>query len=64
MHDINLALQYADKLFFLKEGKLVAQGNPKEIVTEKLIEEVFNIHTTIINNPVSNMPLVVFNSKK
>ena len=63
MHDINLALQYADKLFFLKEGELVEQGKAKEIVTAALIEKVFNIKTTIINNPVSETPLVVFNGK-
>jgi len=64
MHDINLALQYADKVFFLKEGRLVDKGNAKEIVTAELIEKVFAIKTTIINNPVSNTPLVVFNAKK
>ena len=64
MHDINLALQYADKLFFLKEGELVAQGNPSEIITEHLVEEVFNVKTSIINNPVSNRPLVIFGNKK
>jgi len=57
-------LQYADKLFFLKEGELVAQGNPSEIITEHLIEEVFNVKTSIINNPVSNRPLVIFGNKK
>ncbi len=60
MHDINLALQYADELFFLKEGKLFASGNANELVTEKLIEEVFNVKAGIINNPVSNKPVVVF----
>ncbi|MEO6611103.1 MAG: heme ABC transporter ATP-binding protein [Chitinophagaceae bacterium] len=61
MHDINLATQYADKLFFLKEGELVAKGKPKEIVTEDLIRKVFDVKTTIINNPVSGNPLIVYN---
>ena len=61
MHDINLAIQYADKLFFLKEGELVSSGKPKDIVSESMIESVFNVKTTIINNPVTNNPLVVYN---
>lgn len=61
MHDINLAIQYADKLFFLKEGELVAQGKPSAILTEELIAKVFGVKTTIINNPVSGSPLVIYN---
>lgn len=61
MHDINLAIQYADKLFFLKEGRLVAQGNTKDIINRELIQNVFSVSTTIINNPLSNRPLVIFN---
>lgn len=62
MHDINLAIQYADKLFFLKEGELVAHGKPKDILSEELIKKVFNVSVTIINNPVTNNPLVVYGS--
>jgi iron complex transport system ATP-binding protein len=61
LHDINLATQYADKLFFLKEGELVAQGKPKEMLNEALLLKVFDIKTTIINNPVTNNPLVIYN---
>jgi iron complex transport system ATP-binding protein len=61
MHDINLAIQYADKLFFLKEGELVANGKPKDILTEELIKKVFDVQTTIINNPVTNTPLIIYN---
>jgi len=62
MHDINLAIQFADKLFFLKEGSLVSHGRPKEVLSESLIKQVFNVNASIINNPVSNIPLVVFNN--
>ncbi|MEP6713613.1 MAG: heme ABC transporter ATP-binding protein [Ferruginibacter sp.] len=61
MHDINLAVQYGDKLFFLKEGELVAQGKPKDILTEDLIEQVFLVKSTIINNPITNKPLIIYN---
>lgn len=64
MHDINLSLQYADKLFFLKNGELAASGTPATIVTEKMIEEVFSIKANIINNPISNLPLVVFGNSQ
>lgn len=62
MHDINLAIQYADKLFFLKEGKLVSHGSPKDILDQELIKQVFNVEASIINNPITNNPLVIYNN--
>ena len=61
MHDINLATQYGDRLFFLKQGELIAHGMPKDILNEALIKKVFDVETTIINNPKTNTPLVIYN---
>lgn len=60
MHDINLAIQHADKLLFFKEGELKAHGSPKGILSEALIENVFGVQTVIINNPVTNNPLLIY----
>ena len=62
MHDINLAIQYADKLFFLKEGQLAAHGTAKDILSEELIKNVFNVKTSLINNPLTNKPLVIYDN--
>jgi len=63
MHDINLATQYGDKLFFLKDGALVAAGKPKDILSEQLLENVFDVKTAIVNNPVDHTPLVVYKGR-
>jgi len=64
MHDINLAAQYGDQLFFLKDGALIASGSPSTILTESLIEKTFGVKTTIINNPISGQPLILYNTKQ
>jgi iron complex transport system ATP-binding protein len=60
LHDINLAIQFGHKLFFLKGGELVASGKPSEIVTASLIETVFDVRSSIIQNPVSGLPLMIY----
>ncbi|MDB5202518.1 MAG: hypothetical protein JWQ27_1927 [Ferruginibacter sp.] len=60
VHDINLAAQYADELFFLKEGKLVASGEPQAILNSDLIEHVFSVRTQIVLHPVTQKPVVLF----
>lgn len=59
MHDINLAVQYADKLVFLKEGELVANGRPLDVISSNLINSVFDVQTMILMHPESGLPLVV-----
>jgi iron complex transport system ATP-binding protein len=60
MHDINLSIQYADKLLFLKEGDIKAFGTSGQVISSPLIENVYAVHATIIPNPVSSKPLVIY----
>ena len=60
MHDVNLAVQYADKLIFLKEGEMVSCGKPLDVLSEGLIKNVFGVDTKIIPNPVNGLPLMVY----
>ncbi|MGN7296334.1 ABC transporter ATP-binding protein [Fredinandcohnia aciditolerans] len=59
LHDINLSARYADYLFAVKNGKLIAEGSPNDIITSELIKETFNLDCHIINDPISNTPLVL-----
>ncbi len=42
LHDLNLALRYADKFLMIKEGRILAAGGP-EVVTSDNIETTYNI---------------------
>ena len=43
LHDLNMAVAYADDLIVMKDGRIVAQGHPHEILTAALVAEVFNV---------------------
>ena len=47
LHDLNQALYFGDKLFFLKDG-IVKYAGGKEIVTEELIKDIFDIDVKIV----------------
>ena len=59
LHDLNQACRYATHLIALRDGKIVAEGAPKEIVTPALIEAIYGLRCVIIDDPVANTPLVV-----
>jgi len=58
LHDLHLAIRYADTLVAVKDGKVHAMGAPSEVVTSTLIEEVFGLRNTIITDPASGKPMV------
>lgn len=59
LHDINLSARYADYLFALRKGKLIAEGAPSHIITEALIKQVFDLDCKVICDPVSASPFIV-----
>lgn len=42
-HDINLALQFADKLLFLKDGKIASFGKKEDILTGEILQSVYGM---------------------
>lgn len=64
IHDLNLASEYCDHLIMMKAGKLVAQGTPKEVLTYKNIEDVYETLVITNSNPLSGKPVVVLVSEK
>ena len=59
LHDMNLAARYADHMFALRDGRLVAGGTPQEVMTSELIREVFDLDALVIPDPVSGAPIVL-----
>ncbi|MCY1667677.1 ABC transporter ATP-binding protein [Rhizobium sp. SL86] len=59
LHDLNQACRYASHLIAMKEGRIVAEGAPRDIVTEDLVFDILGLKSMIIEDPVSATPLVV-----
>jgi len=59
LHDLNHACRYATHLIAMKDGAVVAEGAPADVVTADLVEDVFGLPCRIIDDPVTGTPLVV-----
>ena len=59
LHDMNLAARYADHLFALRSGRVVASGDPGDVMTSELIREVFDLDALVVTDPVSGSPIVL-----
>ncbi|MEU3464110.1 ABC transporter ATP-binding protein [Streptomyces sp. NPDC006733] len=59
LHDLNHAARYATHLIALRDGRIVAEGAPRDIVTAELVEGVFGLRCQVIDDPETGTPLVV-----
>ena len=59
LHDLNQAARYSDHLVAMKDGRVVAEGPPAEVVTEELVREVFGLDCRVVPDPESGTPMVV-----
>ena len=59
MHDLNLASLYFDRLILLKEGRVLADGSPAQVLTEQMISEVFSASVKVEPHPVTGVPHIV-----
>ena len=59
IHELNLAIRYADHLIVVRGGDVLAVGAPWDIVTEELIEQTFSLPCRVIEDPETRKPLVI-----
>ena len=59
LHDLNLAARYSDQLAALVAGKIDVMGHPKEILTSAMVQRVFGLSCTIVEDPVSQRPMML-----
>ncbi|GGF13787.1 ABC transporter ATP-binding protein [Williamsia phyllosphaerae] len=59
LHDLNHACRFADHIIAMKAGSIVAQGNPADVITAELVEDVYGLRCQIIDDPETDTPLVI-----
>jgi iron-siderophore transport system ATP-binding protein len=59
LHDLNLACRYGDHVVAMKDGRIVAEGPPGEVITAAVVEDVYGLACEIVPDPVSGTPMVV-----
>ena len=60
LHDLNLAAAYCDRIFMIASGRIVAAGEPADVLRPDLLREVFGIGTVVQPHPLTGKPLLVF----
>lgn len=59
LHDLNMACRYAQYVVAMRDGRIVTEGAPGDVMTEATVRDVFELDCVVIADPVSGTPLVV-----
>lgn len=59
LHDLNLACRYAHHLVAMKDGAIVAEGRPGDVITVDTVRTVFGLESQVIADPLTGTPLVL-----
>lgn len=62
MHDLNLAAKFCQKLYLLREGKIIAYGKTKDVLSSSLIEETFKVKINLYTDIDGQLHLLYKNS--
>lgn len=60
VHDINIASNYCDYIFAMKNGEIIFEGDPQDVITKEVIKKVFEIDVEIVSHPITKKPVVIF----
>ncbi|MGP3689635.1 ABC transporter ATP-binding protein [Streptomyces sp. IBSNAI002] len=57
-HDLNQAALYASTIVAMRDGRIVCQGSPEEVLTERTVAEVFGLDCLVVPHPRSRRPQI------
>jgi iron complex transport system ATP-binding protein len=60
LHDLNLAATFCDEIVVLDAGRVVATGPPSEVLTARLIGDVYDVEAMVGTHPVTGTPTITF----
>lgn len=58
LHDLNLAMRYADRIVVLKGGEVIVEGNPQSVLEEDFVFQHFELRTKKVSFPEGGFYLI------
>jgi iron complex transport system ATP-binding protein len=59
LHDLNLAVRYSDWLVVMRDGAIIREGSPADVITAELLYEAFGLRSLVLEDPLSGGPMIV-----
>lgn len=57
LHDLNQAAEHSDRIVVMRDGRILADGAPRDVLTPATIREAFDVHVLVNPHPLTGAPL-------
>ena len=64
LHELNDASRYADHIIAMRDGAILTQGTPQEVVTAATMKALFSLDCDVIPDPSTGTPLIVPHARR
>lgn len=58
IHDLNIAAMYCDRIIAIKDGRIVGNGTPRELLTEEFIRDIYEVQAQVHEEENGNIHIV------
>ena len=62
IHDLNIAAMYCNKLFVLQNGRIIAFGPPKQVLTREFIRQGYEVEAKLYTDPETGQMHILYES--
>ena len=62
IHDLNIAAMYCYTLFVLQNGRIIAFGPPKQVLTREFIRQVYEVEAKLYTDPETGQMHILYES--
>lgn len=60
IHDLNMAALYCDRIYVLKNGRIVLSGTPEEVLTPENIYKVYGVRSSVEKHPITGKLAITY----
>lgn len=57
LHDVNMAARYCDALVALRQGRLLVQGTPEEVMQSERLQAIYGLPLQVMRHPTTGQPM-------
>lgn len=58
LHDMNQAVRYSDIIIAMKDGQVISEGQPNDVLTEENVRHIYDVSVTIRQDAETGMYIV------
>ena len=63
LHDLGQAMEISDRIVVIKDGTKYAEGTPEEVITPKMLKEVYSIDADVVRIPGRQKPIILYRER-